>query len=131
MLDKYKAKRHVAALCKQYGISRKEIGPTDRGGANVPNKSIKVPPITDQTSYFVNLHEIGHIAEGLSDKYRLVREGKATKFAYDKSIWKPELETKQRMAANLLRYWIQAQDGKYTIPPKDAVFWTLLRWWEL
>lgn len=120
--------RHVAALCKEHGITR--IVAPGRGRARVPSKTIKHPPITmaDPMTYFVALHEIGHILVGLSGT-RLEREAACWRYALEISLIEPHYSIKQRICACLVRYVYRARMRGWKVPRAGDPYWDLVEWW--
>lgn len=120
--------RHVAKLCKELDIER--IVSPGRGRARVPARVIKHPPITmaDPMTYFVALHEVGHIIVGLEGT-RLEREAACWRYALDNALIEPHFSIRQRICACLVRYLWRAQQRGWKIPDPGADYWQLLRWW--
>lgn len=121
--------RHVAALCKEHGISR--IVAPGRGRASVPRRLIKHPKITmaDPMSYFVALHEVGHILVGLSGT-RLEREAACWRYALDVALIEPHFSIRQRICACLVRYIARATEHGWKIPAAGSDYYALMAWWQ-
>lgn len=115
-------------LCKEHGIKR--IVAPGRGRARVPSRVIKHPPIcmADPMTYFVALHEIGHILVGLSGT-RLEREAACWRYALDVALIEPHFSIRQRITACLYRYIWRAQRRGWKIPAPNADYWRLMEWW--
>ena len=69
--------RHVIALAIQHGVNvvARQVG--GGGCAHAATRTIEIPPVTDETSYAVALHEFGHLLspDGDSRQYRHVISG--------------------------------------------------------
>lgn len=120
--------RHIAALCKEHGITR-TVAP-GRGRAQVAERRIKHPPIalSDPMTYFVALHEVGHILVGLSGT-RLEREAACWRYALDVALIMPHFSIRQRICACLVRYLWRAQRRGWKIPAPGDDYWNLIEWW--
>lgn len=125
-----KLDRYVAALCKEHDITR--IVAPGRGHAHVKTRTIQHPPIraADLMTYFVALHEIGHILVGLSGT-RLEREAACWRYALDVALIEPHFSIRQRICACLVRYLWRAQGRGWKIPAPDHDYWRLMEWWLL
>ena len=133
---------HISGLCARYGIGREEgrgraviARLRHRDGRPERRLEIRVPPVRGQVSYFVALHEIGHLAgEGRSGR-RLEKEAAAWRFALRESLVEPTEATRRRMGRRLRSYvtWAEQRARRRTpphIPPLDDPFWDLLAWLE-
>lgn len=120
--------RHVHQLCKELGI-RRIIAP-GRGHARVSKREIQHPPITtrDLMTYFVALHEVGHVVVGLSGT-RLEREAACWRYALDVALIEPHFSIRQRICACLVRYLYRAKTHGWPIPSADHDYWRLMHWW--
>jgi hypothetical protein len=121
--------RHVRQLCAEHGIER--IIAPGRGHARVKKREIQHPQITvfDPMTYFVALHEIGHILVGLSGT-RLEREAACWRYALDVALFEPHFSIRQRICACLVRYLYRAQLNDWPVPPADHDYWRLMAWWN-
>lgn len=121
--------RHVAALCKEHGIKR-VIAP-GRGHARVRAREIQHPKITcqDLMTYFVALHEVGHVLVGLSGT-RLEREAACWRYALDVALIEPHFSIRQRICACLVRYLHRANQNGWEIPAPGSDYWRLWQWWN-
>jgi predicted SprT family Zn-dependent metalloprotease len=120
--------KHIDYLCRKHDIKR--FATSKRGRAHVELRQVAVPEMVDEMSYFVALHEIGHIMIGL-EYPRLEREAKAWDWALENARVKPNYRTRQRICANLYRYLCRAEQEGWRRPPPESRFWQLLRWWEV
>lgn len=124
---KRRLERHVRKLCDEHDIRFKVK--KGRGHARVKARSIQIPPIKEDMNYFVALHEVGHVVDGMPKGVgRLQREADAWTFALAHAIIDPDYRVKQRICALLVRYWFRAQKAGWTIP-KDGPFWDHMQWW--
>lgn len=121
--------RHVKCLCKELDIER-VIAP-GRGHAKVKQRVIQHPPITllDPMTYFVALHEIGHVVVGLSGT-RLEREAACWRYALDVALFEPHFSIRQRICACLVRYLYRAEVNGWPVPPAGHDYWRLMSWWN-
>ena len=81
---------HVADLCREYEIGL--AGASARGRAirwRGGRREISVPPIRGQVSYFIALHEIGHLVGPGRSAPRLESEANAWLWALDHSVVEP------------------------------------------
>ena len=122
---KRRLQKHVDKLLTEHRI--KATVKDGRGHANVKKRTVVIPPIMEEMDYFVSLHEIGHIVNGLGG-LRLEREGKAWTWAYANSTIDPHYSTRQRVCSLLVRYYFRAQKNKWEIP-EDGDFWDNMIWW--
>ena len=120
--------RHVKQLCKEHDIARVVV--PGRGRARVRKREIQHPPITlsDPMTYFVALHEVGHIMVGLSGT-RLEREAACWRYALDVALIEPHFSIRQRICACLVRYLHRAKQNGWEVPPPGSDYWKLWRWW--
>lgn len=79
-------------------------------------------------TYFVALHEVGHIIVGLEGT-RLEREAACWRYALDTALIEPHFSIRQRICACLVRYLWRAHQRGWQIPGKGADYWRLMCWW--
>lgn len=79
-------------------------------------------------TYFVALHEVGHILVGLSGT-RLEREAACWRYALDVALIEPHFSIRQRICACLVRYLHRAKQNGWEIPKPGSDYWKLWRWW--
>jgi hypothetical protein len=126
---------HVDELCGRHGIVR--LGGS-RGRAEVHRRNgrrtvaIRVPPVRGQVTYFVALHEIGHLVGPGRSGTRLEKEAAAWRYALAASLVEPTDGCRRRIGKRLRSYvvWAQARQHRRrppVLPPPDAPFWSLLR----
>lgn len=133
---------HIDDLCARHGISRVEgsgravvISVRHRDGTRERRLEIRVPPVRGQVSYFVALHEIGHlVGEGRSGR-RLEREEAAWRFALNEALVAPTDTTRRRIGKRLRSYvsWAEVRSRRRRpphLPSAEAPFWHLLAWLE-
>lgn len=65
---------HAVALCREHDVARLPmgVGPASEDGgrgprADVLGRVVYVPPISDESSYYATLHEVGHVVLGPGD----------------------------------------------------------------
>lgn len=134
--------RHVAELCARHGIRRRDgsgravlVRIRHRDGRVERRLEIRVPPVRGQVSYFVALHEIGHlVGEGRSGR-RLEKEAAAWRFALHEALVEPTAATRRRLGRRLRSYvtWAERRSRRRTppyVPPPGDPFWALLAWLE-
>jgi hypothetical protein len=130
--------RHVRDLCEAHGIDWRDGG---RGRAIVVGRGrrrrqlIRTPPVRGQVSYFVALHEIGHLVGPGRSGTRLEKEAAAWRFALAASLVTPTDATRRRLGARLRSYVLWAEHRQHrrrppVLPPRDSGFWSLLAWLE-
>ena len=134
--------RHVDDLCAAYGIRRLEgrgsavvIRVRHRSGVTERRLEIRVPPVRGQVSYFVALHEIGHLVGAGRSGRRLEREEAAWRFALSQSLVTPTVTTRRRIGKRLRSYvvWAERRARRRQppfLPAADDPFWRLLGWLE-
>ena len=81
-------------------------------------------------AYFVALHEIGHVVNGMTPPTRLDREAAAWVWALEHSLLEPHYSIRQRICALLVRYIYRAKENNWKLPETDSDFYKLMLWWE-
>jgi hypothetical protein len=126
---------HVDELCARYGIVRLS---GSRGRAEVHRRNgtrivaIRVPPVRGQVTYFVALHEIGHLIGPGRSGTRLEKEAAAWRFALHTALVEPTDACRHRIGKRLRSYvvWAEARQHRRrppVLPAPEAKFWSLLR----
>jgi hypothetical protein len=123
---------HIADLCREHGISL--AGSSARGRAirwRGGKREISVPPIRGQVSYFIALHEIGHLVGPGRSAPRLEAEANAWLWALDHCAVEPTAATRRSISRRLGGYLEWARNRQHRrvpprIPPREHVFWRLL-----
>lgn len=123
---------HVEELCEQHGIeiagaSRRGRATRWRGG----RRQISIPEIRGQVSYFVALHEIGHLVGPGRSAPRLEAEANAWLWALANAAVEPTPATRRSISRRLHGYLAWAQNRQYRrvpprIPERGHPFWRLL-----
>jgi hypothetical protein len=123
---------HVALLCAEHGIEL--TGSSARGRAirwRGGRLEISIPEIRGQVSYFIALHEIGHLVGRGRSAPRLEAEANAWLWALDHACVEPTPATRRSISKRLRGYLEWAQNRQHRrvpprIPPRDHAFWSLL-----
>lgn len=123
---------HVAQLCREHGVEL--IGASSRGRAirwRGGRREIAIPPIRGQVSYFVALHEMGHLVGRGRSAPRLEAEANAWLWALEHAIVEPTPATRRSISKRLNGYLRWAESRQYRrvpprIPPREHPFWVLL-----
>jgi hypothetical protein len=123
---------HVEHLCAEHGIQL--AGSSGRGRAirwRGGRLEISIPPIKGQVSYFIALHEIGHLVGPGRSAPRLESEANAWMWALRNCAVAPTPATRRSIVRRLEGYLAWAQNRQYRkvpprIPEPDHVFWSLL-----
>lgn len=123
---------HVEDLCREYGIDL--AGASSRGRAirwRGGKLEISIPPIRGQVSYFIALHEIGHLVGRGRSAPRLESEANAWLWALDHAVVEPTPATLRSISRRLWGYLDWARSRQYRrvpprIPPREHAFWSLL-----
>ena len=123
---------HVEELCAEHGIEL--TGSSARGRAirwRGGRLEISIPPIRGQVSYFIALHEIGHLVGRGRSKPRLESEANAWVWALQNAAFEPTDATLRSISKRLNGYLAWAQNRQYRrvpprIPEPDHVFWRML-----
>jgi hypothetical protein len=123
---------HIEDLCRQHGIEL--VGSSARGRAirwRGGRLEISIPPIRGQVSYFIALHEIGHLVGKGRSAPRLESEANAWRFALEHTVVEPTSATLHSISRRLRGYLEWARNRQHRrvpprIPPRDHVFWRLL-----
>jgi hypothetical protein len=133
---------HIDDLCRRHGIRRVDgrgravvIRVRHRDGRTERRLEIRVPPVRGQVSYFVALHEIGHLVGPGRGGRRLESEEAAWRFALASALVVPTEATRRRMGRRLRSYvtWAELRAHRRrppSLPPASAPFWDLLAWLE-
>jgi hypothetical protein len=130
--------RHVDELCELHGIVRLS---GSRGRAEVRRQNgrravaIRIPPIRGQVTYFVALHEIGHLIGPGRSGTRLEKEAAAWRFALREARVAPTDVSRRRIGRRLRSYVIWAELRQHrrrppVLPPRESPFWALLAYLE-
>ena len=133
---------HIDDLCARHGIRRVDgrgravvIRIRHRDGRSERRLEIRVPPVRGQVSYFVALHEIGHLVGAGRSGRRLESEEAAWRFALTEALVTPTDSTRRRIGKRLRSYvtWAELRSRRRrppSIPPAQDPFWELLAWLE-
>src|SRR5205085_9819509 len=99
---------HTDDLCARYGIRRTGgrgravvVRVRHRDGRTERRLEIRVPPVRGQVSYFVALHEIGHLVGAGRSGRRLESEEAAWRFALAEAPVAPADTTRRRIGKRL------------------------------
>jgi hypothetical protein len=134
--------RHVQALCARHGIRRADgrgravLMRVRHGDGRVERRlEIRVPPVRGQVSYFIALHEIGHLVGSGRAGRRLEKEEAAWRYALAHARVAPTDATRRRIGRRLRSYvtWAQSRAARRVppfVPPPSDPFWQLLAWLE-
>lgn len=125
---------HVDELCDLHGIERLNGGrgrAIRRAGRGEATLQIKIPPVRGQVTYFVALHEIGHLIGPGRSGPRLEKEAAAWRWALANSIVEPTQASRRSMGRRLRSYVRWAELRQYRrrppmIPLRQSAFWRLL-----
>ncbi len=123
---------HVDRLCERHEIER--VGHSARGKATRwrdGRLQIAIPAIRGQVSYFIALHEIGHLIGRGRSAPRLEAEANAWTWALENAAVEPTKATLRSISRRLGGYLEWAQSRQYRrvpprIPPRGHAFWSLL-----
>jgi hypothetical protein len=123
---------HIALLCADHGIEL--TGSSARGRAirwRGGRLEISIPEIRGQVSYFIALHEIGHLVGRGRSAPRLEAEANAWLWALDHACVEPTDATLRSISKRLRGYLVWARNRQHRrvpprIPPRDHAFWSLL-----
>ena len=123
---------HIAQLCHDHGIELS--GSSARGRAirwRGGRLQISIPEIRGQVSYFIALHEIGHLVGRGRSAPRLEAEANAWLWALEHTAFEPTQATLRSISKRLLGYLEWANNRQHRrvpprIPPPDHAFWSLL-----
>ena len=123
---------HVEELCAEHGIEL--VGSSSRGRAirwRGGRLEISIPPIKGQVSYFIALHEIGHLVGRGRSAPRLEAEANAWLWALEHCAVEPTPATRRSIVRRLEGYLAWARNRQYRrvpprIPEPDHAFWSLL-----
>ncbi|MFL5908021.1 MAG: hypothetical protein ACJ75Z_10560 [Solirubrobacterales bacterium] len=123
---------HVEDLCSEHGIEL--VGASSRGRAirwRGGRLEISIPPIRGQVSYFIALHEIGHLVGRGRSAPRLESEANAWLWALEHSVVEPTPATRRSISRRLRGYLDWARNRQHRrvpprIPGRGHPFWALL-----
>lgn len=129
--------RHVKLICSKRDIELRFD--RKRGGrANVRGRVVSTAPIKSIVTYYIALHEVGHIiGRGRSGRL-LEREYAAWKFALDRAIFPPDVAVWRTVTAGLGSYlynaqtraqWADARGSRHPVhlPAPDHPVWALMQ----
>ena len=130
--------RHVDELCARHGILRLS---GSRGRAEVHRRNgrrtiaIRIPAVRGQVTYFVALHEIGHLVGPGRSGTRLEKEAAAWRFALHEALVEPTDACRRRIGKRLRSYvtWAELRQHRRrppVVPPRVSCFWPLLAYLE-
>jgi hypothetical protein len=130
--------RHVDELCARHGILRLS---GSRGRAEVHRRNgrrtiaIRISPVRGQVTYFVALHEIGHLIGPGRSGTRLEKEAAAWRFALREARVEPTDACRRRIGKRLRSYvtWAERRQHRRrppVLPPGESGFWALLAYLE-
>ncbi|MEI7760438.1 MAG: hypothetical protein WCJ67_06645 [Thermoleophilia bacterium] len=141
-MQPYTLDLHIDDLCTSHGIRRVGgrgravvISVRHRDGRRERRLEIRVPPVRGQVSYFIALHEIGHLVGVGRSGRRLESEEAAWRFALSTALVAPTDATRRRLGKRLRSYviWAELRAGRRQppfVPPANDPFWQLLAWLE-
>ncbi len=123
---------HIEQLCAAHDIEL--AGSSGRGRAirwRGGRLQISIPPIRGQVSYFIALHEIGHLVGPGRSAPRLESEANAWLWALRNTAVEPTPATLRSISRRLDGYLQWARNRQYRkvpprIPERDHAFWSLL-----
>lgn len=123
---------HIVTVCSEHGIELS--GSSQRGRAirwKGGRTAIAIPEIRGQVSYFVALHEIGHLIGPGRSAPRLESEANAWMWALANSRFEPTAATRRSISKRLNSYLLWARNRQHRkhpprFPPPDHVFWDLV-----
>jgi hypothetical protein len=123
---------HIEELCCEHDIEL--AGSSSRGRAirwRGGRLEISIPPIRGQVSYFIALHEIGHLVGRGRSAPRLESEANAWLWALEHSAVEPTQATLRSISRRLRGYLEWARNRQHRrvpprVPPRDHPFWSLL-----
>lgn len=123
---------HIVQLCAEHGIEL--TGSSARGRAirwRGGRLEISIPEIRGQVSYFIALHEIGHLVGRGRSAPRLEAEANAWVWALDHAAVDPTEATLRSISKRLRGYLEWARNRQHRrvpprIPQRDHAFWSLL-----
>src|SRR5438552_7059868 len=125
---------HVDELCAGYGIERLSGGRGSairRGRRGWATLHIRIPPVRGQVTYFVALHEIGHLVGPGRSVTRLEKEAAAWRWTLANSIVELSDHARRSAGRRLRSYVTWAEHRRHrrrppAIPTPDSPFWALL-----
>lgn len=122
---------HIEALCREHGIQilvRNGSG----GRAHSDGRKISIPLVKSEVTYWLALHEIGHLVEPgaiASRKLRLTEEGLAWKWALNNSLIPCSDVGRRKIYSCISSYLRRTQRSAYMkAPPEGDIFWTIYEW---
>ena len=88
-----------------------------------------------QVTYFIALHEVGHLIGPGRSGTRLEKEAAAWRWALASSLVEPTDACRRRIGKRLRSYvtWAELRQHRRrppVLPPRDAAFWPLLAYLE-
>jgi hypothetical protein len=129
---------HIDELCRAHGIARLtgSRGRAEvRRGAGGRTAAIRIPPVRGQVTYFVALHEIGHLIGPGRSGTRLEKEAAAWRWALAETLVEPTDACRRRIGKRLRSYVTWAERRRHrrhppVLPLPESPFWSLLTYLE-
>jgi Zn-dependent peptidase ImmA (M78 family) len=127
-------KNHVMQLCLDNDIdleiSNYVSGIRFNGIADFEYRSITIPEVIGERTYFTAMHELGHFLEPDGDPTKtntLRAEVAAWDWSIENSIINPTKKVKLMISRSLQAYHVMASaDKRYKIPDKSDRYWIYL-----
>jgi len=124
-------KIHVMQFCMDYDIEFSVNNNCyEEALADFEDRRIEVPEILGDVTYFISLHELGHLLHPLGCPLKssvLEAESYAWEWALKNSIISPNKKVKTMISRCLQRYCdYVGSDRRYKIPNKKDLFWKIL-----
>lgn len=120
---------HITALCAEHGITMEERV-SSGGRAYKRDRRIHIRPVKSLITYFVALHEIGHIVhpQGSGKGLRLEKEYHAWDWAIDNALVDPSDVVMARIRTYLKSYLAKAnRSTRMKLPAQDHPLWDFMK----
>ena len=124
---------HVLAICLENEVDWEWRGRRGYAQYAHPRKGeaavVTLPPVKGQMTYFVALHELGHVlSPGNRYMRQLEREADAWRWAFANSEEEPTQATLRGVKRRLAGYLARAIRRGFYVPPQDSDFYRFVEW---
>src|SRR4051812_19954743 len=101
---------HVASLCEEHNITH-VIDPSASAAADLQLRRVRTPPVTRHRSYYIALHEIGHVVthDPASAESPVKQEERAWRWALQTALIEPTEGVRRHIYRRLWSYVVSTR----------------------